>query len=617
MNKFYGQLVLLFLSISSFAQTSIKHYQFEPVATVSPSTTTTDWNPVLQNLEMPEPDGAADEWIKEKAKHTADSLYGGIINAPRDIVVKRSIAKPVIGRNFYGNPYNYSVPNDNDMAISNGNKVISVINSTMRAYDLNIDTAYPALSLFSFFSGLGLPNEHFDPKVIYDPQADRFILMCLNGFTDSTSYIALAFSKTNDPRQEWTLYQIPGNPYNDTLWTDYPMISITQEHLYLTVNLLKNNESWQNGFVRTIVWQFEKSDGYDGQILNTNLISNFKFNNKNIRNLCPVRNGNELFSGTAYFLSDRNLSVSNDSIFLVKLPDSMGIDSSAIEVQLLKANVRYHIPPDAQQTPPRKLQTNDARILGAFKQNNLIQFVSNTRDTVFNKAALYHGVIDLSTASPSITTYTISNDTVEYGYPNIAYAGTGTADNTAIIGINYTAANIFPACGAIMTDGGGQYSDLLTIRKGDNFISVLSTPEQRWGDYSGAQRKYNENGVVWVALTYGAQSKKQNTWIAELGTQPFLSIPYASHKFDINSLYPLPAQNTVACNFTLTEEVYLTFSIIDAAGCMVLELFRERAFPGENIFSFNTTSLSNGSYFLIVKNNIGELLTSKKFIVMK
>ncbi len=617
MNKIYIPLTLLLFNLSGFAQTGIKPFHINPVATVSPASITVDWNPVLQNLEMPKPDGDVGVNLKQQAKQFADSLYGNNKFTSHLKNVQRSLSAPVIGKNFYGNPFNNSVPNDNDMAISNNNMVVSVINSSLRIYDMNIDTAYPAVSLFSFFADLGLPNAHFDPKVIYDPQADRFVLMCLNGFTDSTSFVVLAFSQTNDPRQNWVLYQIPGNPYNDTLWTDYPMISITEQHLYLTVNLLKNNESWQNGFVRTLVWQCEKQDGYDGQILSTNLIGNFKFNNKNIRNLCPVRNGNELFSGTAYFLSDRNLSVSNDSIFLVKLADTMGIDSTAIQVELLKANTRYHIPPDAKQTPPRILQTNDARILGAFKQNNLIQFVANTRDTVTNKAALYHGIIDLSASVPTITTYMISNDSVEYGYPNIAYAGSNSNDNTAIIGINYTAADIFPACGAILTDANGNYSDLITIRKGDNYISVLSGGNQRWGDYSGAQRKYNENGIVWVALTYGSQSKKQNTWIAELGIQPFASVLSSTNKLNINSLFPSPAQNIVTCSFILNEESYLNFSIYDAAGRFIQELFRERALPGTNSFSFNTSALSNGTYFLVIKDTMGEKLTTHAFSVMK
>lgn len=609
----------ILVSNLSAAQPSKMHFEFAPGGIVKPTEILHDWNPVLQSIEVHTPDAGAERNKLSLVKKQADSIYAQPYLAPYSIDRnQRSINTPFLGRNFYGNPYNNSVPNDNDVAISNNNKVVSVINSSVRMYDLNLDTAYQALSLFSFTAALGLPNSHFDPKVLYDPQADRFVLMCLNGFTDTTSFIVIGFSQSNDPRQDWVFYEITGNPYNDTLWTDYPMISVTQQHLYLTVNLLKNNESWQNGFVKTLVWQFNKADGYNGQVLNSYLYGQFKYNNKYIRNMCPVRNSNEqLLSDTMYFLSNRNFAVSGDSIFLIKMPDNTLVDTNDIEVLLYKANENYHVPPDAKQTPPRFLQTNDARILGAFLHNNKIQFVSNTRDTVANKAACYHGILDLQNPLLTVNAYTIRNDTVEYGYPNIAYAGSGSADHKAIIAINYTAETIYPACGAILTDGEGSYSDLLTIRKGDNYISVLSTQPQRWGDYSGAQRKYNENGKVWVALTYGAQSKKQNTWIAEISTEPIVSVNDIQHSTTINQLYPVPASNNITCSFSIAKAEYIYVDVLDASGRVVLNLFRERAKAGTNTFSCNTTALTDGTYILLIRNHEGAVLSSEKFVVTK
>jgi hypothetical protein len=297
------------------------------------------------------------------------------------------------------------------------------------------------------------------------------------------------------------------------------------------------------------------------------------------------------------------------------MPDNMAADTNDIEVTLYHANERYHIPPDAKQTPPRLLQTNDARILGAFKQNNKIQFVGNTRDTITNKAAFYHGILDLQSSSYTLNAYTVRNDTVEYGYPNIAYAGNGSNDNTAIIAINYTSENIFPGCGAIKTDGEGNYSDLLTIRKGDNYIQVLATQPQRWGDYSGAQRKYNEPGIVWVALTYGAQSKKQNTWIAEIATQPFTSVPDVKKQTRIHQLYPVPASNQVTCTFSLANDDYIIVDIYDINGRNVLQLYRERAYTGTNTFTCNTSALNDGIYFLTIRNREGNILANIKFEV--
>jgi hypothetical protein len=76
---------------------------------------------------------------------------------------------------------------------------------------------------------------------MYDPKADKFVLMCPVGFVDSTSKIIVGFSQTNDPNGNWNLYTLPGNPLNNNLWSDYPMISMTEKELFLSINLLYND----------------------------------------------------------------------------------------------------------------------------------------------------------------------------------------------------------------------------------------------------------------------------------------------------------------------------------------------------------------------------------------
>ena len=50
---------------------------------------------------------------------------------------------------------------------------------------------------------LGLLDRYYDPKVIYDPLSDRFILVFLEGSTSSDTRIVVGFTETNDPTQTW------------------------------------------------------------------------------------------------------------------------------------------------------------------------------------------------------------------------------------------------------------------------------------------------------------------------------------------------------------------------------------------------------------------------------
>lgn len=601
-------------SLKLFSQTAFQktNFNFPLKAVVNPKLISVDWNPVVQNMEMPSVE--SDMIELQAAKDAADKIYTHKNAASEKMQNERSnIDAPFLARNFIGNGFNGYVPNDNDMAISNGNKIVNVINSTIRFYDLDLDTAYTAVSLYAFCNSLGLPNEHFDPKVMYDPEADRFIMACLNGFTDSTSYYVIGFSQTNDPLQNWNFYTLPGNPFNDTLWTDFPMMSISHNELFLTGNLLHNDQPWQTGFAETFIWQINKWDGYYGDSLSSGIYHNINFNNKPIRNLCPVKGGSGPYGPNQYFISDRNFAVSSDSIFFVELTDTLDAASTSINISLLHSNLNYHVPPEAHQAGGQTFATNDGRILGAFYQNNLIQFVSNSRDTITNFAAIYHGIIHNVSTSPSVTASTISNDTLEYGYANLSYAGTSSTDNTSIIGFDFTDINVFAGAAAVVSDGAGNYSSFTKIRKGDNYVNVLSGASERWGDYSGSQLKYNQPGVVWIALTYGASNKRQATWIGELSSQPFVGTETISGLNAETNLYPNPSDYIINYEFEIEKDMQLIFEIIDMNGKPVQLLFQERVKEGKNKFSFNSSFLPSGQYLLLVKGE-NNFLQSKKFL---
>src|SRR5437868_1106128 len=146
-----------------------------------------------------------------------------------------------------------------------------------------------AYYLHTITNSLGLQQEEFDPKIIYDPVANRFITVILNGFTDSTSNVLVGFSETDSTYGAWNFYALPGNPLNDTSWTDFPMASITGQELFITVNLLYNDSSWQAGFRQTIVWQIKKSEGYSGATLNPFMHYGINHGGRPVRNFCPVK----------------------------------------------------------------------------------------------------------------------------------------------------------------------------------------------------------------------------------------------------------------------------------------------------------------------------------------
>lgn len=619
MNGFSRIFILLTLISSSvFSQTTSEKRSFSipKASTVNVSELKEEWNPVLQNIEAPKHISNKEKQRLKEIKDSLQLVYPKKYTSTSLRNSRAPLPSPYVGKNFQGNTYNLSTPNDNELAISDSNKLISVMNTSVFSYNVNTSTQLSFVSLGTFGSSLAIPHSKYDPKVIYDPNADRFILVYLNGFTDTTSSITVAFSQTNNPIGSWNLYSLPGNPLNNGLWSDYPMVGMTDKEFFLTINLLYPDSSWQTGFNETLIWQIEKDKGYSGQTLNTKLHNNIQHNGRKVRNLCPVKGGSTLYSPDMYFLSDRNLDAQNDTIFLVRITDTINAPGQIVTVQPLKSNTSYFAPPPASQTGPgtQLLETNDARILGAFIENNKIQFVSNTLDTTTGFCAIYHGVIDNVNSSPSVKGHVIGDTLLELGYPNICYIGSGPNDNRSLITINHTALTVNPGLSTMLANDTFNYSPLVNVKSGQNYISILPQNE-RWGDYSGSQRKYNEPGKAWINGTFGNSSRKNTTWVAEISLNPFTGINdiVTDKPSDEMLLFPNPVEEIVTIEFELEKPNYLVYEIYDINGKLVKQLMREKTFAGKNRFSFSANQLNSGTYFINIYSE-NTVLFSKKFV---
>jgi hypothetical protein len=609
MRIFFTQLfVLLFIS-AFYSQTRKHSFVFQKQATVNFNAIKTDYKPKMMVQEMPK---EADEKVE---------YYNYSSKSKSPVSQCNTILPPLYkSQSFQGQAWGLSTPNDNDFAISDSGLCISVANTNMFIRDVN--TGYTNLkSLAAFTSSVNSNHQEFDPRVMYDPQSDRFVVACLVGFVDTTSKIIVGFSQTNDPFGNWNLYTLPGNPLNDTLWSDYPMIAMTNDELFLTVNLLVNNQPWQTGFVQTVIWQMKKNKGYSGQPLGALLHSNIKYNGRPIRNLCPVKGGSQLYGPNMYFLSNRNLASQNDTVFLVNLTDTIGAPSQTITTKAIITPQMYFMPPDARQTNTvQTLATNDCRNLGAFLENNKIQYVHNTANPSNSLCSVYYGVMDSpQSPTPTINAWILQNDTTDFGYPNISYAGNSGSDNTSIITFDHSSDKIFAGCSGMRTDANGNFSPLLRIQDGLTYVNLLAGNQERWGDYSGSQRRYNNPGEVWMSgyngYPYsGSYPYAHRTWIAQLAlSNAVITGVKANEPVAQNpaAVFPNPSKDYFNVELGLSKPEYLNIELFDGRGRLVTTLMRDWVKALENVFSFSTHDLPKGIYVLKISGNYGTNITKK------
>lgn len=526
-------------------------------------------------------------------------------------------ALPIMLNNFTANNAQ-GTPNDNHIAISNDGKIVSVVNTNFRVYDEN-GNQLQSKTLATFANSLGILFSISDPRVIYDPLADRFIVVFFAGTNSVSTKIIVAFSKTNDPTAVWNLYALNGNPQNDSTWSDYPIVAISDKDLFMTFNHLKDNENWQTGFRYSAIWQIDKQKGYDGDTLQFNYWHNIQHNGKPIWSVCPIHGGSLPSGPETYFLSVRPGDFTNDTVFLHTITNSYQSGNAQFVSKVLKTNVAYGLPPNAKQRDGQYLATNDARVLDGFIENNKIQYVQNTIDPQTMTAAIYVGEVDApGSANPTVTGQIISRDTIDFGYPSIAYMGNNAFDNRAMITASFSAPDTFPGTCVFYKDANGNFSDMLIIKKGERGVNVLADTIERWGDYTGIQRKYNEPNTAWLAGSYVYPSQAYRTWIAKV-VNPDSSVISSVADFPSSArvkIFPNPASGQFSVAIELPKNNYTRFALYDAAGKLIKVLMEDSVKAGVSVFSFNTQYLISGIYYLRITNK-GQLIKNEKIVIAR
>jgi len=576
------------------------------------------YNAQVSSMEMPDPDASAEQRKLHDIKELIKSRYPHQ-SAPA-ARTSSSVLPPIITTSFVADSFP-GIPPDNYMAVNDSNKAVTVMNSTITVHDASTGAYLMRKQLITFSASVGLNNTIFssvnyryDPKVVYDPAANKFICVMLNS-TDQYNYIVLGFSQSSDPTGTWNFYKFYGDYTGDTTWFDYPAISVTKNEFFLTGNKIKYDSSWQAGFTRSLIYQVRKQDGYNGDsLLHYQIWDSVQYNNHFLRCLYPLNPGDSLQGPAQYFLSNRNFDITNDTVFLVQVPDTIGSTDSILTVTpVISSSASYGVPPDGRQPDTTiPLATNDGRILGGFIKGNEIQFVSTSVDPAYGSACVYHGIISNFTTSPALGGALISTDSLDYGYPNISYAGTIGSNVQSIISFDYSGPHTYAGYGAVYFDG-SNYSDMLNIISGDSTINMLGPGEQRWGDYSGSQPDWTTTGAVWCEGIYGRKNQQYGNYIARLASPYRVSVPATSISSS-SRLYPNPGITYVTFDFSVAQEQVFSFVIYDMQGRVVDKVLDNYCAAGRNLIRLNIQPLPPGSYLLKAAGNKGETFVVHQFV---
>jgi type IX secretion system substrate protein len=613
-------VMLLVIPAISFAQNArVKEFKAPLSGTVVLRDVDDKYNANVYNLQEPDVFGSRDAQLLREIKNQQKDKYP-IRQSSRSAKKTTSVSAPIIGINYVADSLS-GIPPDNSSAVSVGQKSVNVMNSYISVHDALTGkfVTRKDLAAFSFPVGLVTANDvRYDPKVVYDPGADRYICVMLSG-ENQYNNIVVGFTKTNDPTGTWNFYKFHGDYKGDTTWFDYPAISITQNELFLTGNQIKYDSSWQAGFSRSVIYQFRKQDGYTGSpALSFQIWDSINYNNQYIRCLYPLNPGDALLGPSQYLLSNRDFAALNDTVFLIEVPDTIGSGNTNLTVTPIVSSLSYGVPPDAREPDTSlALATNDNRVLGGFIEGSEIQFVCTSVNPLNGASAVYLGKISNFNSSPVCVGQMFSMDTLDFGYPNISYTGNVGGANQSIVSFDYSGPYTYPGFGAVAFDG-TDFSDLVNIKSGIVSIYKLPAKEQRWGDYSGSQPDWSGHGVVWVEGIYGRKDVQSDAsygnYMAQLKMPWQVDVPKEQTPASVQNLYPNPASEFVKYEFTVDHEQAFSFLLYDAQGRVVDKLLDRYCHEGQNVIQFNIAPLAPGTYFLRAVGDKGEHIMVRTFV---
>jgi hypothetical protein len=220
---------------------------------------------------------------------------------------------------------------------------------------------------------------------------------------------------------------------------------------------------------------------------------------------------------------------------------------------------------------------------------------------------------NVSSATPKVKTSLFSSSNIEYGYPSMTLMGDNAIPHKVLYTFSHCVFDSTPGMSMIYQNTNGEFSDIVRLKNGTNLIDMTPDSIERWGDYSNAQRIYNNPDNAFLVGSWGGTQSGNNTrmltWVAKVSvddtTSPVSSIQNLSLNSESMSIFPNPTQQFFTTTLNLVQNEILNFEIHTMDGKKMYTIFNKMAFAGKNEFSMSIQDLPKGSYLLKVEGNRG------------
>jgi hypothetical protein len=399
-----------------------------------------------------------------------------------------------------------NVPPDPELAVG-PNHVIAVVNVAFEIYNKTGQSLVGPTTFASFFASNANCSGVFDPNVLYDEEADRYIL----GIDADGFYYCLGVSQTNNPTGGWNIYAFPTASGSD--FFDYPHAGVGRDAIYMGANIFG-----ATSFKESRIWAFDKWAMYNGQpAASASKPLATTEDTPQPLNLHGWNQGTWPTSGPHYFFTETNFNGATYSVFSWANPFS---GASPVKVGTVNLStytgVTAGMPVNVPQSGGSAIQANDFRPQDFEYRNGYAWSVSTI---ACNPGSGTVNCVRWAKINPANATIAAAGVYGSNGQHRIfADLAVNHCDDMAV-GYTKSSSSMWPSIfytGRKAGDPAGTLQAEAQLKAGEIAYTAFDSVPRRWGDYT--EMTIAPDGVTfWYLGEYskntGTTSGRWGTWI--------------------------------------------------------------------------------------------------------
>lgn len=452
----------------------------------------------------------------------------------------------------------YYVPPDTMGAVGL-TRTLDTLNNNYRVQEKYTGVVVSTVTMNNFWASTG-GTKLFDPKTLYDPYNDRFIVAAVSNSASIASSIEFGISSGSDPNGAFTLYRIPactvsfpcGAGITDW-WADYPAMGFNQNWVVISVNMFPNAGG---AFTQSRVFVIDYSGLRAGSPTVTIFIGISDFTVQP----CVTHSDTEniLYAPNHFSSSGASYRVNT----ITGTAGSPFYNQGILKAHTLSplsggwtqpsGNILPQLIGSAGITDVLKVDSGDARIYRCAFRNGNIWYAQTVylpaggvgTHTAAQWVRLDTNGDDVDGGRVEDPTATATNGGQWYAYPTLDV----NKFNDVLMGFSQFSSNHWPSAGYSYRAGtgpAGTMRDPYIYKAGEGmywktFNCLSSTARNRWGDYSATQVDPVDDTAMWTLQEYskpegsvfaanGCNSGVWSTWWARVSPSrlfmPLISLP--------------------------------------------------------------------------------------------